>query len=285
MIALQDRTTVAISGNDATHFLHNLITTNVETLSESEARPGALLTPQGKVLFDFLVSHINDGYRLDVRRNAADDFIKRLTLYKLRANVTIAQEDQMVVGCSWVTESGGSGIDSTHCVQDMRFAETRMMRHYHNAGAPDEKSVDISAYEEQRVKNGVMEYGVDYGSGDVFAHDVSLDQNYGIDFRKGCYVGQEVVSRMHHRNTARRRIVIVSGDNLQSGATLIAGNKPTGTLATVSGSHALAIVRLDRVAAAQRDGHDVSVDDQPVSVHLPTQVGYSWPDMGDGDNA
>jgi folate-binding protein YgfZ len=225
MIVLPDRTVILLSGGEVTHFLHNLITTNVETLADDEARPGALLTPQGKVLFDFLVSRKGDGYRLDVRADAADDFIKRLTLYKLRADVTIMKENQTFVCASWDADSATSDSESTSALKDRRFADGSMLRHYRDEDATD-ATAGTAAYDAQRVAHGVMECGVDYGSAEAFAHDVSLDQNGGIDFRKGCYVGQEVVSRMHHRKTARRRIVIVSGAVLNSGSTLEAGGKP-----------------------------------------------------------
>lgn len=267
-----DRTVIALTGDDAEHFLHNLITTNVETLEDGELRAGALLTPQGKVMFDFLISRMDGGYRLDIASDNADAFLRRLTLYKLRAKVEIETQQQSVSAILGQCDSATSHDDST-LVADRRFPYGVMTRRY--GGAP--ATGNMVAYESARVAHGVVESGLDYALGDAFAHDVSLDQNGGVDFRKGCYVGQEVVSRMHHRKTARRRVVIVEGDGLTQGSSLTADGKPAGSVGTVSGSRALSIARLDRLQDAMDSGAPITVDETPVTVTLPPNVSYDWP--------
>lgn len=271
LCALPDQTVIDITGPDAEHFLHNLVTTNIVTLPQAVVSACALLSPQGKVLFDFLISkHDGDVYRLDIRRALCADFVKRLTLYKLRADVKITVQDQIVVGASWGSDSIGSDFDS---YADRRFGNGGVYRLYGTGQLPDA----AAGYAALRVAHGVVESGMDYAPGDVFAHDISLDQNGGVDFRKGCYVGQEVVSRMHHRKTARRRIVMVNGSALQSELGLLADGKPAGTIGTVSGTSALAIARLDRLKQAMNDGSPLTVNGAVVSVSLPPDVSYDWP--------
>jgi folate-binding protein YgfZ len=129
-----------------------------------------------------------------------------------------------------------------------------------------------------RVAHGVAESGSDYALSDVFPHDILMDKNHGVDFRKGCYVGQEVVSRMHHRGTARRRVVTVAGEASlpASGTGILAGTKPAGELGTVTGGRALAIVRIDRVADALAAGDPLTADGVAVTLTLPDWTGLSF---------
>ncbi|RVD50014.1 folate-binding protein YgfZ, partial [Mesorhizobium sp. M7A.F.Ca.ET.027.03.2.1] len=205
---LKDRALVSVSGPDAEHFLQNILTTDLDILAPGEAKPGALLTPQGKILFDFLISRTGENaFRLECRADISDDFIRRLTLYKLRAKVEIAKSDQAFVTVAWGHESTPSQSDST-AAADTRFPKGAVTRSY---GETDERS-DLAAWQAFRIAGGIAESGSDYQLGDAFPHDVLLDETGGVGFKKGCYVGQEVVSRMQHRGTARRRVLIVSAD-------------------------------------------------------------------------
>ncbi|MCI5077389.1 folate-binding protein YgfZ [Oricola sp.] len=277
------RSLISVTGEEAEHFLQNLVTCDVETLPEDVARPGGLLTPQGKIMFDFLVSRDGaGGFLIDIRSDLAGDFARRLTMYKLRAKVSISESDERVAAVSWQIESGaGNG----RAVRDSRFPEAlRVMRHLGDAPAGDD---DAEGWTELRIAHGVAESGADYEAGDAFPHDVSFDQNGGVDFRKGCYVGQEVVSRMQHRGTARRRLVIAAGDAPlpAPGTALTAGGKTVGTLGSVSGTRALALVRLDRAKDAMDAGTEIAAEGHPVTLSLPAGVGYRWPenaaDQGD----
>src|SRR5690606_19498549 len=149
----------------------------------------------GKILFDFLVSRADDtGLLLECRADVADDFIRRLTLYKLRAKVTISKQDQTLVFAGWQSDSEGSSIDSTSALADTRFPpEAKVVRLYAGAAPTNAGAGD---YDSLRIAHGVAESGGDYALGDAFPHDVLLDLAGGVGFGKGCYVGQEVVSRM-----------------------------------------------------------------------------------------
>lgn len=270
---LDDRTTISIRGEDAEHFLQNLITTDLDTLAASEVRPGALLTPQGKILFDFLISRVDDGFRLDCRSDIRGDFIKRLTLYKMRAEVEITESKQSDVIVSWQSDSGSSSG-----LTDTRFAPETVIRHYTSLAPPADSSA--AQWHAFRISNGVGESGEDYALGDAFPHDVLFDHNGGVSFRKGCFVGQEVVSRMQHRGTARRRLLIANSEAAlpQSGTEIIAGERTIGLLGSVAGRSGLAMVRIDRVAQAMTDGSTIEAGGVALSFAIPSWAGFELPD-------
>jgi tRNA-modifying protein YgfZ len=277
VFTLSGRSILNVSGPEAAPFLHNLLTTDIEDLQRGEIRPGALLTPQGKILFDFLVSRNGDGFRLECRSDTAADFTKRLKFYRLRAKVDIALEEQALVAIRFGNDSSGSESDSGSAwLLDRRFADkTEVQRGYGiGSGAADESH----AYEKLRIAHGIAEGGFDYEFGDAFPHDVNLDQELGVSFSKGCYVGQEVVSRMQHRGTARRRILIArSAETLLAHTALTAGGRPIGTVGSSIGSEALALVRIDKAKDAMDAGTPILAGNVPVKLELPPNVNFNWP--------
>lgn len=278
---LPGRSLIRISGPDAQHFLHNLVTPDIEGLAAGELTAGALLSPQGKILFDFLVSRDGTGFLLDCSAAIAADFAKRLTFYRLRAKVEIDVQDQAVVAASFQSDSGSSdnGAMTVDGLTDRRFPrEAAMRRHY---AALSTKDAGESRYDLARIQHGVAEGVSDYALGEAFAHDVNLDQIGGVSFAKGCYVGQEVVSRMQHRGTARRRVLIATGAAPLSPRTeLTAGGRSIGTLGTAAGEKALALVRIDKAGDAIKAGLEILAAGVPVSLALPPRVSFGWPSTG-----
>ena len=266
---LPDRSLVRISGAEAQHFLHNLITTDMVALPAGEAWPGALLTPQGKILFDFLIWRDGDAFLLDTAATQRADLIKRLSMYKLRAAVTIAADGEDGATVSWGAHMDLEGL------ADARFAAAgidvrrRPGRHGEHPAA---------GYDALRIAGGIAESGRDFALQDAFPHDVMLDLTHGLSFRKGCYVGQEVVSRMQHRGTARRRVVMVSAEkSLPVESTpLMAGGKVIGALGTVAGTRGLAIVRTDRAAEAMAAELPITAEDLRVSLSLAGWTGLTF---------
>lgn len=277
---LDTRVLVAIGGAAASDFLQNLITLDIANLKDGEARPSALLTPQGKILFDFLLSRDGDGFRADIRADIADDFIKRLTLYRLRAAVTFAKLADVPVLAGW------DGPAPAGALADTRFAAGAWRLHGDRAGGaltPDAESADFDL---QRIRRGVAESGADYALSDAWPHDILFDLNGGVGLKKGCYVGQEVVSRMHHRKTARRRLALVSAAAPlpEKGAAIEAAGRGLGDLGTVVGTDALAIVRIDRVADALASGTPITAGGVPVTLALPEWSGLSFEAGPGGDD-
>ena len=270
---LPDRSVLLVAGPDAHGFLQNLVTADLDSLAEGEARPAALLTPQGKILFDFLVSRAGgDGLRLDVAAGARGDLAKRLTLYKLRAKVTVSPSDEPVAAF-W-----------NEPAPERALADTRFPSGVFRLYGPDaERSgEDAAGFEALRLAAGIAEAERDFPASDVFPHDVLLDQNGGVSFRKGCFVGQEVVSRMQHRGTARRRIMVLRAEgHLTPGANLEAGGKGIGTVLSATGSLGIGMVRIDRLADALRAGETPSADGVPLEAEVPAWAGYRLPDAAE----
>lgn len=251
---LPDRAVLAVSGAEAGAFLDNVITVNVSGLPLQSARFGALLTPQGKIIVDFFVIRIDDGFLIDCPRALAADLLKKLTLYRLRAKVTISDESERYhIVALWNETAPDKGItyeDPRLPALGWRALMTR----------DDEIQTDqtIDDYDAHRIMLGVPQGGRDFIYGDAFPHEALMDCFNGIDFKKGCYIGQEVVSRMEHRSTARTRCVPVIFKDLVSppeGTEAFASERMIGVIGSVaSGGHALARLRLDRVAEAQKTG-------------------------------
>lgn len=274
---LNDRALIHVSGTGAMDFLQNLITPDLESLPAGEARAAALLTPQGKIMFEFLIWRNGEGFVLETGVEQKDALLRRLIMYKLRAPVDLKAGETEGVSVFW----GETAPDGS--IKDSRFAKAGVDLHR----LPGTTSGDASAYDALRIANGIVIAGVDYALNDAFPHDVLMDVNDGVSFRKGCFVGQEVVSRMKHRGTARRRVVIVSGEAElpDSGTDIMAGGKPIGTLGTVAGTGALAIIRTDRAADAMSSGVAITASGVAVTVALPAWTGLSFPAVDPAANA
>ena len=273
---LKNRALIAISGETAGLWLQDLITLDMKLLDDQSWHGAALLSPQGKILFDFLIAQQSDtDFLIDMRADQASAFVQRLTLYRLRAKIEIKPPEPIEV---MVTTSA-----SQEARLDRRF-RTPVYRTTHKSISEQENR---AAYDAARIENGIAESSFDYALGEAFPHDINLDQTGGISFRKGCYVGQEVISRMHHRGSARRRLLIVSTDReaLIMGADLIASMSPDreiviGTIGTSIGSKALALCRLDRVSDALAQNAPMTIADAFVTVTLPNHVTYNFDILG-----
>jgi len=258
---LTGRAVISVRGAEAGHFLHNLLTADIDHLGDGQAAYAALLTPQGKILFDMLVLRDGEGYLIDCAASQRADLLKRLAMYKLRAKVEIAARDDLAAGVSPVEIAGG--------YPDPRGLEIgwRVFGKVGNAA---------QGYDAARIAAGLADTDADLGSGEFFPHEANLDQLGGVSFRKGCYVGQEVVSRMEHRGTARSRIlpVMVDGPMPPKGTDIRSGEKQVGTLLSSAGAQALALVRLDRLAEATAP---LLADGAAVTVRKPAWATYDVP--------
>ena len=242
---LDDRAVLRIAGDEARGFLQGILTCNMDRISPTQAGFGALLSPQGKILFDFLVVEEGDGFWLDTAASQAESLVKRLTMYRLRAPITIALSPLAVMAAWDGAQMAGFVYDDPRHVSLGRRAFV----------ARDEAKGDTTsdAYHAHRIICGVPEAGRDFPFGEIFPHDADMDLIHGLDFKKGCYVGQEVVSRMEHRGGVRKRIlpVMLRGDAPAAGTAILAGEIAIGTLGSAAPSgHALALVRTDRAEEA-----------------------------------
>jgi folate-binding protein YgfZ len=238
------------SGPDAHKLLFDVVTAR---LVEAEGPPvwWALLSPQGKIQAEGLSIWRDGAFWLDTHVSVADDFLKRMKMYRLRAQVAIDDlRETHAVGSN-------SAAARSHVIGTREEAT--------GWGAPDD------SYDRGRIAAGVAELGADFTPDTLFPHDIGMDLLAGVDFQKGCYIGQEVVSRMQHRGTARRRPVIIGGLSPEAGvgSAVLVGAREAGTVGHPVDGQALAIVRLDRF-----DGSAVTVAGSPVTVSLPEWATY-----------
>jgi tRNA-modifying protein YgfZ len=245
-VLLEDRSVVAVSGPEARSFLQGLITNDVEKLAPAHPLYAALLTPQGKVLFDFLLAEGDGALLIDCARSGRDALIKRLSMYKLRAKVTIEPREQLSVLV---------GLSGRPAARGITFEDPRLpgLGHRSIGAAAEMPQAEASAatYHAHRLALGVPEGG-DFGSDRIFALDAGLDELHAVDFEKGCYVGQELTARMKHRGTARKRLLVVDGDaDLAQGVELRSGGHSIGEVVSTYGRRGFALVRLDRLDEAR----------------------------------
>ena len=262
---LSDRALVRLSGDDAEELLQRLITTDLEDVPEGQAGYGALLAPQGKILFDFLLVREPDAFLFDLDRSISDAFVKKMTLYRMRSDVTI---DPLAdhVGLSLEPHAGA--------VRDPRSQDLGWRLYGSGEGWESADAIGED-YLRRHIEACIPQAGLDFSYGDAFPHDINMDFLGGLDFKKGCYVGQEVVSRMQHRGTARRRLVRIEvrgadgGALPPTGSEIRAGERLIGTLGAVCGTQALALVRMDRLEDAEKDNLVLQAGDVQVSVIAP----------------
>ncbi|MDB5643942.1 MAG: putative glycine cleavage protein [Hyphomicrobiales bacterium] len=251
---LDDRGLLRIAGEDARSFLQGLVTCDMDKISPQAAGFGALLTPQGKILFDFLILEDAEGFLLDVDADLATALIKRLSMYKLRARVSLAPDLQHGVLALWdgAVSDGLEFDDPRHPGLGRRAVMPREL-------AETSASAAKADYEAHRIICGVPRGGVDFAYGEVFPHDADMDLIHGVDFKKGCYVGQEVVSRMAHRGAARKRIVPVRlrGPAPPPGSEIRAGDLSIGVMGSSARERGLAMIRTDRAEEAIAAGQEM----------------------------
>jgi folate-binding protein YgfZ len=243
-----------VTGEDALKLLQGVVTNDVERLATEPAVFSGLLSPQGKVLFDFFVVRLGGAadadVLLDVAADRADDLVKRLSMYRLRAKATIERRPSVMVEARWDGDASlAAGNDVLAVISDPRHAG--MGSRVYLAGSLQSSS-DPAAYHAHRIALGVPEGGKDYDFGDAFPHEAGFDLLNGVSFEKGCYVGQEIVSRMEHRGTVRKRVVRVSGASQLPAdrPDVLMGDVVIGRLGSVFGREGLALLRLDRAIEA-----------------------------------
>ncbi|MBB35195.1 MAG: folate-binding protein YgfZ [Hirschia sp.] len=262
LIRLTDRVVLSIEGPDAETFLNGLLTNSTLGMEEGQARYGALLAPQGKIISDMIYQRTADGFLMDVPDQADETLLKRLTMFRLRAKAEITRREDLGV---FAFDSQG-------------FADPRSpdlpLRSFKKPHRDDPTSAH--SWRAARIMAGIPQQGHDFSANEVFPADINMDINHGVDFKKGCFIGQEVVSRMKRRGTARRRTLAFRFENgaPHSDSPLKIGETAIGALTSVEGDYALARVRLDRMAKAM----DEFGDNFCANGRLATLIKPDWMD-------
>ena len=279
---LPDRGVVKVTGDTARDFLNGLITTDTTLLRPGLGRFGALLTPQGKITADFLITEApsghGGGFLIDCPKALAQGLADKLGFYRLRAKVGIENlSDSLGVLAAW---DGDAALKP-----DLTFADPRNAELGFRVLLPEElaqkaadligaQMVEASAYEAHRIALGVPRGGLDFTYGDAFPHETNMDRLHGVDFDKGCYVGQEVVSRMQHRGTARTRTVRVLLEDAapEPGTAMLAGDKSVGVMGSAADHRGLALIRIDRTAEALEAGTPLTAGGLSIRITDPNEL-------------
>lgn len=282
-VQLIDRGVIRVTGEEAGSFLQGLLTCDIDKVVPGQAGYGALLTPQGKIISDCLVvavpSEDGGGFLLDSPLLQTPDLMKRLKLYRLRSKVIL---DDLTADSTVIAASDGGALpeDSGLVYADPRLPALGDRAITDRAGVAEIAGSDADSYHARRIGLGVPDGGKDFVYGDAFPHEALLDQLNGVSFKKGCYVGQEVVSRMQHRGTARTRIVpIVFTEGLvtEMGVEATAGGKILGTVGSCADGRGLAMLRLDRVADALAAGERLDAGGLAFTVEKPAFARFPFP--------
>ena len=284
---LPDRGVVKVAGEAARKFLNGLLTTDVDKVTPQRAAFAALLTPQGKIMVDMIVAEApaedGGGFFLDCPRALARTLTDRLNFYKLRAKVMVEDLSEMLgVMAVW---DGGRETEYGLCYADPRLPALGLRcvlpPHLANEAAADLGAtlVDAKDYEAHRIALGAPRGGLDFNYNDAFPHEADMDQLNGIDFDKGCYVGQEVVSRVEHRGTARKRVVPVMFEDFapEAGVVVKVGEIDAGTMGSSARGRGLAMLHLGRVGDALSAGQPIMSGGIVLHPVKPAWATFDWP--------
>lgn len=291
---LPERSVLKVAGEDARKLLDGLVTNDMAAVSPRQAGFGALLSPQGKIISDFFIVALDEedggGFVLDVPAAMAPELMRKLALYRLRAKVSIedlSAQAAIIVsadGAPLPPECGVVFADPRHPPLGERAIVARDDLSALAGAAAD-------AYQARRIRFGVPDSGKDFaiaGTG-AFPHEALMDQLGGVSFTKGCYVGQEVVSRMEHRGTARSRVVPIiftGGFRSEWGVNVTAGGKVIGTVGSTAEGRGLALLRLDKVADAMAAGEPVLAGGLDITLDKPPFIRFPFPgEAGFGESA
>lgn len=269
-VFLDHRVVLVVSGDDAETFLQGLLTVSTIDVAMRESRYGALLTPQGKIIADMILMRIEEGFLLDCAASIAPSLLKRLRMFRLRAAVAIEERSDL-----GVTAFEGSPDPRSTLAPARSFGP--------RVSSP---RGDMAAYHAARIAAGIAEQGIDFGAEDVFPADINMDLNGGVDFRKGCFVGQEVVSRMKRRGTARRRTLKASfSADIPALSPVLANGFEIGILTSVSGGAGLARVQIDRLAEAMARNESITAAGQLIRFDNPPWLSAELAALADAKDA
>jgi tRNA-modifying protein YgfZ len=262
-VILGDRGVVEIEGADAAAFLDRILTVDVSDLLIGGSRYGALLSPQGKILAEAIFARRTEtSFVADLALAALPGFLQRLTLMKLRAALTLRDRSDAI--------SIGLGKGGAFDYMDPRPWPTGSPFAFRTLWNATHPRIENDAFHAARIAAGLAEIGWDFQPNERFAHDINLDQMAAIDFAKGCYVGQEIVSRMQHRGTTRTRCMIAA--TRHGNGDIVAGEQVIGHCGASIGGQALAFVRIDRLADSTSP---LTCHGEPIALARPAYARFS----------
>ena len=231
-----ERRLISVTGPDARGFLQGLVSNDIGRVDRGGIAWAALLTPQGKYLSDFFIIHQPEGYLLDAPEAQAGDLLRRLAMYKLRAQVALARPEGLGVARGTGPAPAGALGDPRHPDLGWRLYGTDL---------PPDDGTDWDAL---RVRLLVPESGIELVPNDSYILEMGFERLNGVDFRKGCYVGQEVTARMRHKTVLRKGLVPARLAGAVPPGTLVTRDgREVGQVLTQAGGRAIAFLRFDRI--------------------------------------
>jgi tRNA-modifying protein YgfZ len=268
VIALNDRTVLKISGPDAKPFLQGLVTNDMGRLAPGRSIYAALLTPQGKIISDFILSEAGEAILVDCAASRAPDLAARLKKFRLRAKVQVEEAGPTLAVLS-SPDAPPANIAVQSAAIDPRLPELgwRWILEAETLQTLDIEHEPHASYDRHRIECGVPDSDLDLKPETFFPLDCNFEELQGVDFNKGCYVGQELTARMKHRATSRRRILPVAGAAPlpPHGTSLRVGDMEAGEMLGSQGPIGLAILRLDRLG----ESREVLAGDRALQVGRP----------------
>ena len=259
---LSGRAVIRLTGEDRLTFLQGIITQDMKRLDAEPAIFSALLTPQGKILFDFFMAKTADALLIDCDAETAPALLKRFALYKLRAKVGLEIDETLKVAAS------ANELKDGVAFRDPRAPELGWRAIVSDAGAAGD------AYDRRRIAAGVPEFGSDFSSDEMFLLDVNYDALAAVRYKKGCFVGQEVSSRMKRKGEARRRTLVADfeGAPPPKGSPVTAGDSTLGEIMSGADGVALAAIRLDRWEKARTEEIPVECGGRELRLRIPAYL-------------
>ena len=263
LIKLPNRSILSIEGKDSEKFLRGIVTCNIDNIKNKLAY-GSILTPQGKLLYDFIISKKNNDFLIDVSKSNIDNFIKLLNMYKLRSDVRLIKNEDLSVFVDLDKEDeNNENSDPRLAALGLRKILSSSYKNYSN---------DINIYEKKLVKLGVAEIGGGIKPGEIFPIEANLDYLNGIDFQKGCFIGQEVCSRMYRKGKVKKRIVsFKSNDNFTNNDELVYNDRTIGTVIKKIEDYGIALIKIDKLINPEREKITITskTEKKNIEINLP----------------
>ena len=289
---LKDRAVIAVAGENAMEFLQGLISNDIHRAGPYRALYAALLTPQGKFLFDFFVAEADCRLLLDCEAGRANDLIKRLSLFKLRSDVTIYLTDLTTAAAfgPGVHELFGFGSEAGAAVPygggvafvDPRLAEMGIRLLLTPGKSVEDKNlaeVQPDAYENLRLSQGLPDGCRDMDIDKSTLLECGFEELHGVDFDKGCFMGQELTARTKYRGLVKRRLfpVRIEGPLPEPGAAITLDGANVGTIKSGASDKAIALLRLQAVADSRASGAKLTAGDSTVIPIEPAWMQATMP--------
>lgn len=238
---IKNRNCVDITGEDAHSFLQGMITNDLDLLDHQAAIYACLLSPQGKFLHDFLVTRIENGYRLETQSDQAEILIKRFKLYKLRAKVQFEINGAQKIYAGWGDDKMPEGAYEDPRLKSLGW---RLISDH-----PAKTTAGFDDYDLRRIESTIPDGSRDLIQELSTLYEGNIDTLHGVAFDKGCYMGQELTARIHYRGLVKKRLFTVTTDNgaLKSGQELFRDGRLSGKVTSAAGNRGLSILKISEV--------------------------------------